>query len=193
AGGPSALQDVIPLLPENLGAAVIVVQHMPKEFTRVFAERLNTMSRLSVKEAEEGDPVVSGRVFVAPGGCHLSVRSPAGESCVIHLSDSPAGLLFRPSVDVAMKTISRIYQKKVLGVILTGMGCDGREGMASIKKFSGRTMAQDHESCVVDGMPGSAERAGVVDARVRLNRLAEEITQAVYAETGDCLRKGVRV
>ncbi len=192
-GGPSALQDVIPLLPENFGAAVIIIQHMPKSFTCAFAERLNTMSRLPVKEAEEGDPIVSGRVFVAPGGCHLSVRSPAGGSGVIHLSDSPAGLLFRPSVDVAMETIAQIYREKVLGVLMTGMGCDGREGMSMIKKVSGRTMAQDHDSCVVDGMPASAERAGVVDVRVRLNRLAEEITQTVYAQRGDRLQEGVRV
>ncbi len=191
-GGPSALQDVIPLLPENLGAAVIVVQHMPKAFTGAFAERLNTMSRLAVKEAEEGDSIVPGRVFVAPGGCHLSVRRPAGECGVIHLSDSPAGLLFRPSVDVAMESVARTYREKALGVIMTGMGCDGREGMVMIKKFSGLTLAQDQESCVVDGMPGAAEQAGVVDARILLSSLAEEMIRVIYAKKGRSLRKGVR-
>lgn len=181
-GGPSALQDVIPLLPGNLGTAVIIVQHMPKGFTRTFAERLNTVSRLSVKEAEEGDPIVPGRVLIAPGGCHLSVTGPAGRGGKIHLSDSQAGLLFRPSVDVAMGSIAQIYQEKVLGVIMTGMGCDGKEGMTMIKKLSGRTLAQDQESCVVYGMPGAAEGAGVVDEIVLLSRLAESITHVVYQE-----------
>lgn len=191
-GGPSALQDVIPRLPETLGAAVIIVQHMPKEFTRAFAERLNMVSRLSVKEAEEGDSIVPGRVFIAPGGRHLSVERPAGEGGRIHLSDSPAGLLYRPSVDVAMESIARAYREKALGVIMTGMGCDGKEGMAMIKNFSGRTLAQDHESCVVDGMPGSAVNAGVVEERVPLKRLAESIMEIVYGEKENHLRKGVR-
>ncbi len=178
-GGPSALQDVISYLPEDFPAAVLVVQHMPKGFTRAFAKRLNDLSEISVKEAEDGDEVLPGRALIAPAGMHLLVRRGRNGEKVVHLSEKPSDLPHRPSVDVMMRSVAEVYRESVVGVVMTGMGQDGMEGMKAIKEFQGRTLAQDRESCVVYGMPKAVVDSGAADKVVPLSRLAEKIVGVV--------------
>ncbi|MEK6776440.1 MAG: chemotaxis response regulator protein-glutamate methylesterase [bacterium] len=181
-GGPSALTEVIPYLPEDFPAAVLVVQHMPIGYTRAFADRLNKASRIPVKEAEEGDEVVPGRVLIAPAGEHLSVRRSREGKGVIRLSMEPESSSHRPSVDVMMCSAAEVYGDHMVGILMTGMGCDGMEGMKTIKQNRGKTMAQDKETCVVYGMPRSAIEIGVVDQIVPLCQISESIVDCIEAE-----------
>jgi two-component system, chemotaxis family, protein-glutamate methylesterase/glutaminase len=177
-GGPPALQAIIPRLPEHLGAAVLVVQHMPVGFTRSLAERLDRRSAMTVREAEDGDAVVSGAVLVAPAGTHMKVRR-RGAAVRVSLDDEPREALHRPSVDVLMASVARAYGKRALGVVLTGMGSDGVAGLRAIRDAGGRTLAESEETCVIYGMPKAAVEAGVVDESVPLPRVADEIVAAV--------------
>ncbi len=178
-GGPKALQDVIPKLPKDLSVPVIVVQHMPPAFTGPFAQRLNEISGLTVKEAEEGEPVRPGVVLVAPGRGHLSVRrAPTGE-CVVSVSGNRPDLIYRPSADVMMSSVAEMYPGRAFGVILTGMGNDGEKGMRAIKSSGGRTLAQDEATCVVYGMSRAVVEAGLADKVVPIEEVAGEIVNAV--------------
>ncbi len=176
-GGPKALQDVIPYLPATFPAVVLVAQHMPEGFTRTFAERLNSISHIPVHEAKEGDLLRPGRVLIAPGGRHLSVKRGKGTFPVVHISREPVDAPYRPSVDVMMRSVSEVYQERALAVMMTGMGHDGRDGMQKIKQRKGRTLAQDRKSCVVFGMPGAVMEVGIVDQVVPLSHLAQTIVQ----------------
>ncbi|MCU0242957.1 MAG: chemotaxis response regulator protein-glutamate methylesterase [Vicinamibacteria bacterium] len=176
-GGPTALQAIIPRFPENLSTAVLVVQHMPVGFTRSLAERLNGRSLVSVREASDGEPVVPGHVYVAPAGQHMKVRKHG--SVRVWLDDEPRNVLHRPSVDVLMQSVAKVYGNRAVGVLLTGMGSDGVEGMRAIRSAGGRTLAESEESCVIYGMPKAAAEAGVVDRAVPLARMADEILQEV--------------
>jgi two-component system chemotaxis response regulator CheB len=178
-GGPKALQDVIPKLPKDLSVPVIVVQHMPPAFTGPFAQRLNEISGLTVKEAEEGEPLRPGVVLVAPGRGHLSVRrSRTGES-VVAVGENRPDLIYRPSADVMMSSVAEVYPGRALGVILTGMGNDGEKGMRAIKSSGGRTLAQDEATCVVYGMSRTVVEAGLADKVVPIGEVAGEIVNAV--------------
>ena len=178
-GGPKALQSVIPNLPKDLSVPVIVVQHMPPVFTGPFAQRLNEISKLTVKEAEEGEPLRPGIVLVAPGRGHLSVRRGRPGECVVAVSENRPDLIYRPSADVMMSSVAEMYPGRALGVILTGMGNDGEKGMGAIKSSGGRTLAQDEETCVVYGMPRAVVEAGLADKVVPLGEVAGEIVNAV--------------
>jgi two-component system chemotaxis response regulator CheB len=177
-GGPPALQAIIPRLPEGLSSTVLVVQHMPVGFTRSLADRLDARSVLRVREAEDGEPVRPGLVLIAPAGKHMKVRRRAGKPTV-WLDDEPRHALHRPSVDVLMASVAKAYGAKVLGVVLTGMGSDGVEGLRAIRQAGGRTLAESEETCVIYGMPKAAQEAGVVDQTVPLGRMADEILAAV--------------
>jgi two-component system chemotaxis response regulator CheB len=177
-GGPPALQALIPRLPEDLGAAVLVVQHMPVGFTRSLAERLDRRSAVTVREARDGEAVLAGTVLVAPGGIHMKVRR-RGQTVRITLDDEPKDALHRPSVDVLMASVAKAYGKGALGVVLTGMGSDGVAGLRAIREAGGRTIAESEETCVIYGMPKAAVEAGVVDESVPLPRVADEIVAAV--------------
>lgn len=177
-GGPPALQAIIPRLPEGLASAVLVVQHMPVGFTRSLAERLDARSDLSVREAVDGDPVLPGQVLIAPAGQHMKVRKRGGQ-VRIWLDDEPRAALHRPSVDVLMTSVAKAYGPRVLGVVLTGMGSDGVEGLRAIKEAGGRTFAESEETCVIYGMPKAAVEAGVVGQSIPLTRMADEILAAV--------------
>lgn len=177
-GGPPALQAIIPRLPEGLTSAVLIVQHMPAGFTKSLAERLDARSALRVREAEDGDAVTPGSVLIAPAGRHMKVRR-RGTQTRVWLDDEPRAVLHRPSVDVLMASVARVYGSKVLGVVLTGMGSDGVEGLRAIRGAGGRTFAESEESCVIYGMPKAAVEAGVVDQSVPLDRMADEILAAV--------------
>ncbi len=177
-GGPPALQAIIPRLPESLDAAILVVQHMPVGFTRSLAERLDARSALEVREAAEGDAVEPGTVLIAPAGRHMKVRR-RGAGVGVWLDDEPRSALHRPSVDVLMATVAKTYGARALGVVLTGMGSDGVEGLRAIRAAGGKTLAESEESCVIYGMPKAAVEAGVVELSVPLPRMADEILAAV--------------
>jgi two-component system, chemotaxis family, protein-glutamate methylesterase/glutaminase len=158
-GGPPALQYIFERLPAAFPMPVAIVQHMPLGFTRPFADRLNTMSRLAVREARNGDSLIPGRVLVAPAGRHLVV---AGDRTV-SLQDEPGNTAHTPSVDVLMRSAARAWPGRVLGILLTGMGDDGAVGMAAIRAAGGVTLGESETSCVVYGMPRAAQRLGAVE------------------------------
>lgn len=178
-GGPKALQDVIPKLPKDFPVPVIVVQHMPPAFTAPFAERMNELSGVKVKEAEEGETLKPGVVLVAPGRGHLSVRRGRVGECCVTIDENRPDLIYRPSADVMMLSVAEVFPGRALGVILTGMGNDGEKGMRAIRASGGRTLAQNEETCVVYGMPKAAVDAGVVDREVPLAEVVGEIVNAV--------------
>lgn len=176
-GGPTALQAIIPRLPENIRAPILVVQHMPIGFTRSLAERLNARSLVSVHEAEDGEVVVPGKVYIAPAGRHMKVRRRG--TVRVYLDDEPRSALHRPSVDALMSAVAHAYGPRAMGVVLTGMGSDGVEGLKAIRGAGGVTLAESEESCVIYGMPKAAVEAKVVDRTIPLGRMADEILQAV--------------
>lgn len=161
-GGPKALQDLLPALPKNLPVPVLIVQHMPPSFTKPFADRLNGLCALTVKEAEHGEPARPGTVYIAPGGVHLNYRQ-RGPQGFVELNPEPANSLHRPSVDVMFLSVAQECTKQVLAVILTGMGSDGAKGMEALKAKGAHTLAEAEESCVVYGMPRAAYERGCVD------------------------------
>ncbi len=174
-GGPRALQSVIPKLPGNLAAPVLVVQHMPPGFTKSLANRLNDISQIRVKEAEDGDVLQAGWVYIAPGDYHFSFRKEK-ESVFIQLDKSPPMNGFRPSVDFLMKSLLKLGARDCVGVIMTGMGADGSRGLKELKEGNGAyIIAQDEKSCSVFGMPRAAIELGIVDEVLPL----EEITAGI--------------
>ena len=176
-GGPKALPEVLSRLPANLPATVLIAQHMPEGFTRSFAERLNWTSTLEVKEAEEGEEVQRGKIYLAQGNKHLLL-----DGRRLHLDDGPKVNYVRPAIDVLMKSVAPVYGPRTIGVILTGMGSDGAEGMRCIKQNGGKTIAQNEGTCVVYGMPKAAVDIGAADRVVPLENIAQAI--AVMISTG---------
>ena len=173
-GGPSALSVVIPMLPQNLAIPVLIVQHMPPMFTRCLAERLNGTAKIPVCEAAQNMPVQGGRVYIAPGGFHMTVRGSSGRE-YIALNEDPPENSCRPAVDVLFRSVNAVYGKSALAAILTGMGQDGLRGAEMLKKSGACIVAQDEVSSVVWGMPGVVARAGIADAVVGLSALVPEI------------------
>ena len=177
-GGPSALQVLVAGLPAGFPAAVLVVQHIPRGFTKSLAERLDARSAIPVREAQDGDAVGPGRVLIAPAGIHTKLaRRSAGVE--ILLDEEPRDVLHRPSADVVMASAAEVYGALVVGVVLTGMGGDGTEGLRAIREGGGLTLAESEETCVIYGMPKAAIEAGVVHRQAPLDRLAGEILAAV--------------
>ncbi|HAM50421.1 MAG TPA: chemotaxis response regulator protein-glutamate methylesterase [Nitrospiraceae bacterium] len=178
-GGPRALQDIIPKLPKDFPAPVVVAQHMPASFTGPFAERLNQLSQIMVKEAEEGEPLKPGVVFIAPGYGHMRVSRKRGIETVISISENREEFIYRPSVDALMLSVAEFFPGRALGVILTGMGNDGLKGLAAVKKNGGRVFAQNEETCVIYGMPKAVVGAGIVDKILPIEEMAEEMINSV--------------
>ena len=176
-GGPRALNTVIPALPGNLQAAVLVVQHMPAGFTRSLAERLDSLSTLVVKEAEHGDTVEVGRCLIAPGGFHMTLDN----NGAIALNQNPPVHGVRPSADVTMSSVARLYGAEVIGVVLTGMGSDGTNGATLIHSSGGKVIAEAESTCVVWGMPRSVVEAGAADYIVPLGDVAGLIEKLVQS------------
>ncbi len=176
-GGPQALQKVITRLPGNLPCGVVIVQHMPPGFTKSLAERLDTISEISVKEAEHDEVIRPGQVYIAPGNYHMRVKS-EGAVRKIALSQEPPVGNHRPAVNVLFDSVAPI-QKELVSVIMTGMGCDGCEGMKKIKQQGGYSIAQDEETCVVYGMPKAVVDAGLADEVRPLQDIADAIVAAV--------------
>lgn len=174
-GGPRALNTVIPQLPSNLPAAVVIVQHMPAGFTRSLAERLDAASKVSVKEAEPGDELAAGRCLMAPGGFHLLLDTQGKFT----LNQNPPVHGVRPAVDVTMLSITQRYKERVVGVVLTGMGSDGTNGAGLVHGSGGWVIAEAEQTCVVWGMPRSVTEAGFADEVVPLPKIADAIVRAV--------------
>lgn len=177
-GGPQALQAVITRLPGNLPCGVVVVQHMPAGFTKSLAERLDSISEISVKEAENDEIIKPGQVYIAPGNFHMRVVPATGGARKIALSQEPPVGNHRPAVNVMFDSVAGIG-RNLVSVIMTGMGCDGCEGMKKIKANGGYSIAQDEPSCVVYGMPKAVVDAGLADEIKPLTQIAEAIVDAV--------------
>lgn len=169
-GGPNALTYLLPRIPADFPAAIVIVQHMPVGFTGVFAARLDSISSIEVKEARDGDIVSPGRALIAPGDRHLKVKSmPLGTIAV--LSDSTRVQGHKPSADVLFRSVAEEFGSRAMGLIMTGMGADGSSAIGEIKRRGGRTVAQDEQSCVVYGMPKQAVLEGNIDEIVSLEDL----------------------
>lgn len=183
-GGPKALQDVLPLIPGDIPAAILVVQHMPAGFTKSFAERLNSMSELTVKEAEDDEIVKPGYAYIAPGDYHMLVETFKPNNLKIKLTKDPPASGHRPSVNTMMDSLAQTRIKNVIGVIMTGMGGDGSEGIKRLKEMNnGYIIAQDEKTCVVFGMPRVAVQTGKVDIIVPLKEISGEIIKIVGVHT----------
>jgi two-component system chemotaxis response regulator CheB len=178
-GGPQALLEVLPAFPADFPAGIVIVQHMPKTFTKPFAERMNAVCALDVKEAVEGDEVKPGCILIAPGGVQCRVKRKSITSTVITLSPNIEHHLHAPSADVMMQSVASVYEERGIAVILTGMGHDGLEGMKAIKAAKGRTIAQDEKSCIVYGMPKAVVEAGYADKVIPLSGVVGEILNMV--------------
>jgi two-component system chemotaxis response regulator CheB len=178
-GGPQALKRLIPQLPADLPVPVVMVMHMPVGYTEMYAAKLNELSQLEVREAAAGDEIKPGRVFLAPAGRHLSFKRDANGKVVTHLDAKPFSSLHRPSVDVLFQSAAEVYGKRVLGVVMTGMGSDGKQGAAWIKSQGGLVFTEAESSCVVYGMPGVVVDAGLSDKSVALEDMAHAIREVV--------------
>ena len=176
-GGPQAMEYVLSQLPADFPGAIAVVQHMPDGFTDMFARRLDELCPLHVKEAQSGDLLQPGRVLICPGSRHMKVkRLPLGD--IVVLSDEPHVNGHRPSVDVLLRSVAEEFRSQAVGVLMTGMGDDGAEGLGAVKKEGGMTIAQNEESCVVYGMPKAAIERGYAIRVVALDGMASTL-QAV--------------
>jgi len=178
-GGPQALKRLIPQLPADFPVPVVMVMHMPVGYTEMYAAKLNELSPLEVTEAAEGDEIKPGRVFLAPAGRHLSLKRDANGKVVAHLDARPFSSLHRPSVDVLFQSAAEVYGNRVLGVVMTGMGSDGKQGAAWIKSQGGLVFTEAESSCVVYGMPSVVVEAGLSDKSVALENMAHAIRKVV--------------
>ena len=174
-GGPPALQAVITKLPRNLPVGILIAQHMPPMFTKSLAERLDSLSTLTVREAQDGDKVEAGLVLIAPGGKQMTVKRRGGVAYV-SVSDEPSNTLYKPCVDVMLNSVAEAYGVTTMGVVLTGMGNNGVVGMRLIKTKGGIVIAQDEQTCIVYGMPRSVIEAGIADHIAPIDSIAAEIT-----------------
>ena len=174
-GGPDALATVLGGLPRELAVPVVIVQHMPPLFTRMLAQRLDSNSPLTVREAADGEPLVPGTALVAPGGRHLALKR-AAAGATVALNDDPPENFCRPAVDVMFRSVSSIYREKVLALVLTGMGRDGAIGAKMVRDAGGEVYAQDEQTSVVWGMPGAVVGAQQADRVLPLGDIARELT-----------------
>ncbi|KXJ32986.1 MULTISPECIES: chemotaxis response regulator protein-glutamate methylesterase [Pseudomonas] len=172
-GGTQALEAVLTSLP-RVCPGIVVVQHMPERFTAAFAERLDRLCDLEVREARHGDRVTPGRVLIAPGGRHMLLKR-SGAQYHVDVVDGPPVSRHRPSVDVLFRSVARAAGSNALGIIMTGMGDDGARGLKELREAGGRTLGQDEDSCVVYGMPKEAMKLGAVEQEIGLNQIAAAI------------------
>ena len=175
-GGPFALLQTIPKLPADFPVGIAIVQHMPPRFTKSLAERLDSLSALNVREAADGDVLEPGMVLLAPGGQHMTFRRKGGY-VVATIGSEPSNTLYRPSADIMISSAVEVINGPLLGVIMTGMGKDGLEGLKRVKQNGGIVIAQDEDSCVVYGMPRAAVEEGVADAILPLDGIPGGMTR----------------
>jgi len=189
-GGPNALAELIPRLPADFPVPILLVQHMPPLFTASLAEHLNLKSKVAVREARDGEPVLPGCVYIAPGGKHMVVRrlpdSDGGSSApIVGLNENPLENSCRPSVDVLFRSLAAQYDGNMLAVVMTGMGNDGCEGVRAMKRRGCLCLTQSEATCIVYGMPLSVDEAGLSDEQVPLERLADRMTHLVRKGRGN--------
>jgi two-component system, chemotaxis family, protein-glutamate methylesterase/glutaminase len=177
-GGPKALEEILPLFPADLAVPILIVQHMPPGFTAPFARRLNAMSAILVREATHHEPIQPGVAYIAPAGLHMTVERHSDALGIICLNTEPADCVHVPSVDVMMLSVAKAFRNCAMGVILTGMGSDGREGMKAIFRAGGLTLGQDEADCTVYGMPRTCAEAGVLTRVVPLLQVPAQVLQA---------------
>ncbi|HET6955151.1 MAG TPA: chemotaxis-specific protein-glutamate methyltransferase CheB [Vicinamibacterales bacterium] len=178
-GGPQALKMLIPRLPAELPVPIAIVLHMPVGYTELYAKKLNEQSALTVLESQGEEVVRKGTVYLAPAGRHLTLRRLANGDVVTNLDVRPLDTLYRPSVDTLFQSAADVYGSRVLGIVMTGMGHDGREGAAWIKAKGGIVLTESEESCVVYGMPRSIVEAGLSDGNVGLDLMADALLARV--------------
>lgn len=174
-GGPLALQTVLTGLPADLPVPVVVVQHMPGSFTGPFAERLDELCALKVTEAKDGDQLVAGHVYVAPGGMQMLVESSIGNKATLKIVPSPAGINYKPCVDITFGSAAQAYRGRVLASVLTGMGADGRKGSSLLRAQGATILAQNEETCVIYGMPKAVVEAGLADYVLPIDEIAPQM------------------
>lgn len=178
-GGPRALQSVVPRLPKNLNAPMVLVQHMPAGFTKSLAERLDSLGDITVTEAEEGEVLEKGHVYIAKGGVHMNVVTDRGR-CHIHYTDEPTREGVKPCANYMFESLGDSPFDEVVCIVMTGMGCDGTEGIMNLqKKKKTHVIAQEESTCAVYGMPRSIVQKGLSDQVVGLDAIAEEIIMNV--------------
>ena len=177
-GGPKALEEILTLLPRDLSVPILIVQHMPPGFTGPFAQRLNTLCTVGVREAAHGELIRPGVIYIAPAGMHITVERRSASRAHICLGTHPEDSLHIPSVDVMMKSVANAFSNLAMGIILTGMGSDGAEGMQAIHRRGGFTVGQDEASCTVYGMPRACAELNVLSRVVPLPQIPAVILQA---------------
>jgi len=174
-GGTQAIEVVLKALPSNTHP-ILIVQHMPEKFTRAFASRLNEICRVEIKEAEDNDALIPGRVLIAPGGRHMMLQTnPAG--AFVHVKDGPSVSRHKPSVDVLFRSVAKYGGSNALGIIMTGMGDDGARGIKEMHDIGAKTIGQNEATCVVYGMPQEAKKMGAIDTEVALSEIPEAIVR----------------
>lgn len=173
-GGPPAIQSILNSLPEGFHVPIVIAQHMPPAFTALFAERLNKYTPLNVKEAVDEDPILPGRAYIAPGGKHLEIEK-RGNRIVARIRERDADPKYSPSANLLLKSVANELESRSIGIILTGMGDDGKEGIKQIKDKGGITIAESETTAIIFGMPREAIRAGVVDYVLPLNEVASHL------------------
>jgi two-component system chemotaxis response regulator CheB len=177
-GGPQALEEILTQLPSDLSVPVLIVQHMPPGFTKPFAERLNTLCAVRVQEAIHHEPLRRGVVYIAPAGIHITVERPSNALSLICLTPQPHDSMHIPSVDVMMESVVAAFRSLAMGVILTGMGSDGAQGMTAIHRAGGITIGQDESSCAVYGMPRACAELGILQTVLPLSQIPQHILHA---------------
>lgn len=181
-GGPRALSEVLSNLPKDLGAGVVIAQHMPAGFTQTLADRLDRRSQLAIREAADGDVVRPGEALVSPGGTHLTLER-RNDDLVTRIDDGPTALLHRPNVDLLFDSAVATCGDRVIGVVLTGMGDDGSRGLAGIREAGGRTIAESEETAIIYGMPRAA--ASAAERVLPLPRIADRLVSLCSARSRD--------
>lgn len=175
-GGPQALKEVVPYIPSDLPAQILIVQHMPPKFTDMLAQRLDKISQISVKEAADGDELQAGRALLAPGNYHMTVES----NNKVALNQEPSVWGVRPAVDITLASAAKVFKEDLICVILTGMGHDGMNGAGVVRKLGGYCIAEDESTAVIYGMPKCVIDAGHANEVVPLHKVANAIVNAVY-------------
>ena len=173
-GGPVALQKILTKLPQNYPHPILLIQHMPATFTAAFANRLNSLCKIEVREAQDGDALRAGVAYLAPGGKQMIIEGRPG-SAKLRVIDGGERMNYKPCVDVTFGSAAKIYSQQVLSMVLTGMGADGREGARMLKQEGATIWAQDEDSCVVYGMPQAVAKAGISSEDLPLERIAERM------------------
>jgi two-component system chemotaxis response regulator CheB len=176
-GGPQTLKHLLPLFSADFHVPIAIVLHMPVGYTEIYAQRLNNCCALAVSEARDGEAIQPGHILIAPAGRHLAVRRDATGAIVAHVDARPFDTLHRPSVDVLFRSAAEVFGKRVLGVVMTGMGDDGKQGAASIKSRGGLIFAEAEQSCIVYGMPRAIVEAKLADQVVPLERMHDAIIE----------------